>query len=208
MAGAQAAPFRVWLEDWEVAEVAGASPAGQAGQGLKSLSETAKSAEADWGMGGPTRLRASAEDPTSGLSLNLDLNLAALKPPVLQGDRGYSRKGPEPGNASYYVSLTRLATAGAVTVDGKPFTVDGLSWMDHEWSTSALGAEQVGWDWFSIQLDDNAELMVFQLRRADGSGGRVFQRHADRGGRLDTEARTRRLSAGSHRPLAQPAHRR
>ena len=51
----------------------------------------------------------------------------------------------------------------------KPFTVDGLSWMDHEWSTSALGAEQVGWDWFSIQLDDNTELMLFQLRRADGT---------------------------------------
>ena len=63
--------------------------------------------------------------------------------------------------------------------------------MDHEWSTSALGAEQVGWDWFSIQLDDNAELMVFQLRRADGSVDAFFQRHADRGGRLDTEARTR-----------------
>ena len=47
--------------------------------------------------------------------------------------------------------------------------MDGLSWMDHEWSTSALGAEQVGWDWFSIQLDDNTELMLFQLRRADGT---------------------------------------
>ena len=209
MAGAQAAPFRVWLEGWEVAEGAGASrQAGQAGQGLKSLSETAKSAEADWGMGGPTRLRASAEDPTSGLSLNLDLNLAALKPPVLQGDRGYSRKGPEPGNASYYFSLTRLATEGTVTVDGKPFTVDGLSWMDHEWSTSALGAEQVGWDWFSIQLDDNAELMVFQLRRADGSVDAFSSGTLIAADGSTRQARAGRLSAGSHRPLAQPAYRR
>ena len=62
-----------------------------------------------------------------------------------------------------------IATEGTVMVGGEAFTVDGLSWMDHEWSTSALGAEQAGWDWFSIQLDDNTELMLFQLRRADGT---------------------------------------
>ena len=134
---------------------------------------------------GQTRLRAAAKDPASGLNLSLDLNLADLKGPILQGDQGYSRKGPEPGNASYYVSLPRVATAGVVTVNDKPFTVDGLSWMDHEWSTSALGAEQAGWDWFSIQLDDNTELMLFQLRRADGTVDGILQRHADRGGRLD-----------------------
>ena len=141
LAGAEVEPFRVWLEDWSVA----GPSAGQ------------------------TRLRATAKDPTSGRNLSLDLNLADLKGPILQGDRGYSRKGPEPGNASYYVSLPRIATEGTVTVGGKAFTVDGLSWMDHEWSTSALGAEQTGWDWFSIQLDDNTELMLFQLRRADGT---------------------------------------
>ena len=113
--------------------------------------------------------RAAAKDPASGLNLSLDLNLADLKGPILQGDQGYSRKGPEPGNASYYVSQPRIATEGTVTVGGEAFTVDGLSWMDHEWSTSALGADQVGWDWFSIQLDDNTELMLFQLRRADGT---------------------------------------
>ncbi len=164
IAGAQAAPYRVWLEDWEVAEMANG-----AGQGLKSLSDMTKSAKADWRAGGATRLRAAAQDPASGLNLSLDLTLSDLKPPVLQGDRGYSRKGPEPGNASYYVSLTRLASQGTVTVGNKTYSVSGLSWMDHEWSTSALGAEQVGWDWFSIQLDDGTELMAFQLRRADGS---------------------------------------
>ena len=139
LAGAMAEPFRVWLEDWSVAG--------------SSVNQT--------------RLRASALD--LNLNLSLDLNLADLKGPILQGDRGYSRKGPEPGNASYYVSLPRVVTTGVITVNDKPFTVDGLSWMDHEWSTSALGAEQVGWDWFSIQLDGNTELMLFQLRRADGT---------------------------------------
>ena len=174
LAGAEAEPFRVWLEDWEVSQgsLAGApgeDAPGQQGQGLKSLSDTTKSASADWVKGGPARLRAYARDPVSNLNLSLDLNLTDLKGPILQGDQGYSRKGPEPGNASYYVSLPRIATAGTITVGGKAFTVDGLSWMDHEWSTSALGAEQTGWDWFSIQLDDNTELMLFRLRRADGS---------------------------------------
>lgn len=149
VAGAQATPYRVWLEDWEVAEML---PAAE-----------------DRGMGNPARLRAAALDPNLHLNLSLDLTLSDLKSPVLQGDRGYSRKGPEPGNASYYVSRTRIATEGTVTVGDKTYAVLGLSWMDQEWSTSALGAEQVGWDWFSIQLDDGSELMAFQLRRADGS---------------------------------------
>jgi predicted secreted hydrolase len=135
LAGAQAVPYRVWLDDWSVAEAAG----GSAG------------------------LRASAEDIT------LDLTLRDLKGPILQGDRGYSRKGPEAGNASYYYSLPRIATTGTVSVGGRTFNVDGLSWMDHEFSTSALGKDQAGWDWFSLQLDNDHELMVFQLRRADGS---------------------------------------
>jgi predicted secreted hydrolase len=101
--------------------------------------------------------------------ISLELSLVDQKGPVLQGKQGYSQKGPEPGNASYYVSLTRLDTAGSIQIDGKRYQVKGLSWMDHEWSTSALSADQVGWDWFSIQLDDGSELMVFQIRKADGS---------------------------------------
>jgi predicted secreted hydrolase len=141
LAGAQAQPFRVWLDDWSVA----ASDGG-------SLSE----------IGAPNRLYASEGGVT------LDLTLRNAKPPVLQGEDGYSRKGPEPGNASYYYSLTRMDADGTVIVDGKSYTVSGLGWMDHEFSTSALGPEQVGWDWFSLQLDDGTDLMVFQLRRADG----------------------------------------
>jgi predicted secreted hydrolase len=94
-----------------------------------------------------------------------------LKGPVLQGDHGYSRKGADPGNASYYYSLTRLATHGTVTVPGQTFTVDGFSWMDHEFSTSALEPGIVGWDWFSLQLEDGRELMVYGLRQTDGRLG-------------------------------------
>jgi predicted secreted hydrolase len=101
--------------------------------------------------------------------LSLDLELTDLKGPVLQGKEGYSRKGPDSGNASSYYSLSRLETAGKVTVANRTFAVNGLSWMDHEYSTSALSAGQVGWDWFSLQLDDGSELMVFQIRRDDGS---------------------------------------
>lgn len=136
LSGAQATPFRVWQEDWQVS---GAS-AGQA------------------------RLQATSPDG----ALSLDLTLTDLKGPILQGDRGYSRKGPEPGNASIYYSLSRLATAGQVQARGKTFAVAGVSWMDHEFSTSALGPELTGWDWFSIQLDDGRELMLYALRRADG----------------------------------------
>jgi predicted secreted hydrolase len=139
LAGAEANPYRVWLDNWSVGENAGGSE------------------------GSPARLHASQEDIT------LDLELRDLQGPVLQGDGGYSRKGPEQGNASYYYSLPRLATTGTITVAGQTFQVDGLSWMDHEFSTSALGADLVGWDWVSVQLDNDHELMLYQLRRADGS---------------------------------------
>lgn len=101
--------------------------------------------------------------------LALDLSLTSEKPPVLQGDRGLSQKTDAPGNASYYVSFTRLATNGVLTVNGDSFTVVGRSWMDHEFGTTGLGPNAAGWDWFSIQLDDRRELMFFQIRNKDGS---------------------------------------
>jgi predicted secreted hydrolase len=91
---------------------------------------------------------------------------------VLQGDRGLDRKGEEPGNASYYYSLTRMPATGRVTVRGEASEVRGLGWMDREWSTSSLGGGLVGWDWMAIQLDDGRDLMLYQLRRADGSADR------------------------------------
>jgi predicted secreted hydrolase len=112
---------------------------------------------------GVVRLRAAQDD------VALDLLLVDEMGPVLHGAEGYSPKGSEPGNASYYYSLTHLETSGRVQVGNRAYTVAGLSWMDHEWSTSSLGSDQVGWDWFSLQLDDGSALMAFQLRREDGS---------------------------------------
>ncbi len=99
----------------------------------------------------------------------VDLALEAGKPPVLQGERGLSQKGPEPGNASYYYSMTRLPTRGTVTVDGETIPVTGEAWLDREWSTSALGPDLAGWDWFALQLGDGRELMFYRLRRKDGA---------------------------------------
>lgn len=101
--------------------------------------------------------------------ISLDLILEDIKGPVLHGDQGYSQKGPHKGNASYYHSQTRLKTSGRVQTLNDSYQVSGLSWMDHEFSTSALSPGQVGWDWFSIQLDDSSEIMVYQIRRSDGS---------------------------------------
>jgi predicted secreted hydrolase len=141
LAGAQASPFRVWLEDWSVEEM---------GQGT-------------------VRMRAAQQNAGTRQRVAIDLVLTDQKGPILQGDRGYSVKGPQPGNASYYYSMTRLATVGTLQIGGATFEVEGLSWMDHEFSTSGLASDQVGWDWFSLQLDDGSELMLFELRKEDGS---------------------------------------
>jgi predicted secreted hydrolase len=123
----------------------------------------------DWGAegGGPEgmtmRLRA-AEGPVA-----LDLTLESTKPPTLQGDRGLSQKGSATGNASYYYSLTRMASSGTVRVGDATYPVTGLSWMDREWSTSALEEGVVGWDWFALHLDSGHDLMFYQLRTADGT---------------------------------------
>jgi predicted secreted hydrolase len=98
----------------------------------------------------------------------LNLQLRPQKPPVLQGDHGLSQKSSEPGNASYYYSLTRLQTLGDIWRGGEHFTVTGESWLDREWSSSALGADQAGWDWFSLQAQDGHELMFYRLRNKSG----------------------------------------
>lgn len=117
-----------------------------------------------WQAGGtPLRIQADAGD------VALDLTLAEGKPVVLHGDQGLSRKGAEPGNASRYYSLTRMPTSGSIRVGERSFPVTGSSWMDREWSTSALDPGVVGWDWFALQLADGRELMFYRLRRADGS---------------------------------------
>ena len=137
LAGADAHPLRVWLDDWS-AEGAEASTL-------------------------PVRLRATEEEAS------IDLLLDSARRIVLQGDRGLSRKGPAPGNASYYYSMTRLATRGSVRIDGVSFPVEGSSWLDREWGTSSLEKGQTGWDWFAVQLSDGRDLMFYRLRRGDGA---------------------------------------
>ena len=135
LAGAQAEPYQVWLENWQVVQIA-----------ERKYHLTAYQDE-----------------------ITLDLVLEDLKGPIFHGEDGYSQKGPDTGDASYYYSQTRLLTSGSVQTGRGSYQVNGLSWKDHEFSTSALSSGQVGWDWFSVQLDDGSELMVFQIRREDGS---------------------------------------
>ncbi len=103
-----------------------------------------------------------------GTDFELDLKVDALTRPLLQGDRGLSQKSSKPGNASYYYSITRLKTSGTVKVGAGEYPVTGLSWLDREWSTSALGENQTGWDWFSLQLDEGTDLMFYNLRNREG----------------------------------------
>lgn len=112
---------------------------------------------------GKVQLKAATED------IALDLILEQTKPVALQGDQGLSRKSDEPGNASYYYSLTNNKTRGTITTPRGKFTVTGNAWKDHEWSTSGLGSEAIGWDWYSLQLDDGREIMYFNIRKQDGS---------------------------------------
>ena len=113
--------------------------------------------------GDSVHLRAKDDD------LSLDLVLEAQKPIVAHGDNGLSPKSDKPGNASYYLSFPRMKTIGAISIDGETYNVQGESWFDHEWSTSALGEKAVGWDWFGLQLDNGYELMLFTIRQDDGS---------------------------------------
>jgi predicted secreted hydrolase len=102
---------------------------------------------------------------TDGFSL--DLRVTPGKPLVVHGEGGVSRKGPAPPQTSHYYSYSRLVTAGTLTVDGERLAVDGVSWMDHEFGSGDLGEDLVGWDWFSVQLANDTELMLYRLRRAD-----------------------------------------
>ena len=129
-----------------------------------------------------------AEERDGGILLSAGENFGGIrlilrpeKPPVLHGKGGFSPKGPLPGEASHYYSLTRLRTEGNLSDGGRDSRVKGLSWMDHEFFTSPAltpsggaqgpgrGEEVAGWDWFSIQLQDRLELMFYRLRGADGA---------------------------------------
>jgi predicted secreted hydrolase len=118
-----------------------------------------------WTLTGPSpfRLHASVDGKA------IDFTLRAEKPPAIHGHDGISKKGPCDTCASHYYSMTRLGTSGTLTYGGSAMAVDGISWMDHEFGSDELQASQQGWDWFSIQLDDRRELMLYSLRNKDGS---------------------------------------
>lgn len=103
----------------------------------------------------------------------IELELENTKPIVLHGEQGLSKKSPVEGNASYYYSMTRMKTSGRIVSPEGTFEVSGDSWLDREWSTSALDEQTAGWDWFSLQLDDNREIMFYRLRLKDGSSASV-----------------------------------
>ena len=121
--------------------------------------------------------------------LGLDLVLKPLKPPALHGQGGYSRKSGTSDAASYYYSLPRLSTRGTITVDGRQLPVTGESWMDHEFFTSAMAPNLSGWDWFSLQLADGWEVMLYLLRQKDGSVD-----PASSGSLIDPQGSTRHLN--------------
>ena len=142
LAGAEAEPFAAWLEDWRLAA--------EGGDGMF-----------------PLRLRARVTDVPE--PFEVDLRLTDGRGPVLQGEDGLSQKSAREGNASYYYSFTRMNAVGTIRVQGREVEVEGLGWIDREWSTSALDPGQVGWDWFALHLDDGRDLMIYRIRRDDGS---------------------------------------
>jgi len=104
----------------------------------------------------------------AGKSFGFELSTRPLKPVVYQGPGGVSRKGEGATEASHYYSFTRMATSGTVRLDGKEWEVSGTSWMDKEFGSNQLGKDTEGWDWFSLQLDDGREVMLYLLRNRDG----------------------------------------
>jgi len=145
LVGSRGEPFAVWFENWSAKEFE--MPADDC-RGCLNLELTAASE-----------------------GIELSLRLSSMKPVVLQGEQGLSRKSEAEGNNSYYYSLTRLETKGRILIEDQEHTVSGLSWLDREWSTTALDNTQSGWDWFALHLSDGRDLMYYQLRDKKGNSG-------------------------------------
>jgi predicted secreted hydrolase len=116
------------------------------------------------GVGAAEHFRLKLQDA----AFAFDLTLKPTQPLLLQGEGGWSQKGPRPALASHYVSWPQLAVSGSLSLDGKPQTAKGRAWFDHEWSSEVLAAGAVGWDWIGINLDDGGALMAFRIRNAAG----------------------------------------
>lgn len=147
LAGARADPFRVWVGNWRIG--------GTAAPGVAAGPSAA--AGPDW------RLQAAEQGYV------LSLAAQPLLPPVLNGERGLSRKSAQPADATYYYSIPRVSVRGIMARDGRPLRVQGLAWLDREWGSGSLGPQEAGWDWFGLQLGDGSCLMFYSLRDRDGA---------------------------------------
>nr|WP_242521700.1 lipocalin-like domain-containing protein [Motiliproteus sp. SC1-56] len=154
LAGAGGTPLRIWVGDWQL-------QAREAG----------------------TLFPLHLEAVDRGAEIGLSLVLEPLKPRVLQGEAGFSRKSRE-GGGSFYYSYTRLKARGSLSWSGRQAPVQGAAWYDHEWSSNVLAPDQAGWDWFSLQLDDGRELMAFRFRTREGETGWRQLSLVDRAGRI------------------------
>jgi predicted secreted hydrolase len=142
IAGADEGQARVWNGNWQVEwQLDPHAPGGVVSQQLQAFADR----------------------------FSLELTMKPLKAPVIHGENGISKKAEGAGRASHYISFTRLMTGGLIVLEGQRLSVEGESWMDHEFFTHQLASNQSGWDWFSLQLSDGSEVMLFQLRRKDGT---------------------------------------
>jgi predicted secreted hydrolase len=121
------------------------------------------------------RFASQAQDPLRDLQLSArdkdfayQLHLTSSRPLVLQGDKGFSQKS-EAGQASYYYSQPFFQASGTLQIDGQTYTVSGPAWLDREWSSQPLTANQTGWDWFSLHLDSGEHVMLYRMRQKDGA---------------------------------------
>jgi predicted secreted hydrolase len=161
LAGAQVTPFAVWVDSWRMESSAGQP---SSGDGIFPLRLRARESPAPRGAAVAYHAQGAA------IGAAIDFAVSAGRGPVLQGDHGWSIKGAGPGNASFYYSCTRLPTRGRLTIGTEILEVEGTSWLDREWSTSALDPDVVGWDWAGTHLDDGRDLMFYRLRtRAGGA---------------------------------------
>ncbi|HVO57559.1 MAG TPA: lipocalin-like domain-containing protein [Dongiaceae bacterium] len=172
----------------------------RAGPGLAGADDTRRRV---WNGNWSIEWREDSEQ-LSAVADNFALNLVlrSRKPPVIHGENGVSQKSAEPGRASHYFSETRLAADGSIRIAARSYPVNGLAWMDHEFFTQQLAPGQSGWDWLSLQLDDNTELMLFRIRRKDGSLDAFSA-----GTLVDAQGRARHLAAQDFQfvPVAQDA---
>ncbi|HEV2442801.1 MAG TPA: lipocalin-like domain-containing protein [Steroidobacteraceae bacterium] len=167
LAGAQADPFRVWVGNWRIGQRAANGPA----------LTTAAAADPEWHL------------QAAGQGYVLALTARPLMSPVLDGERGLSRKSGEPGNATYYYSIPRVSVQGTLSRDDRPLQVHGLAWLDREWGSGSLGPQETGWDWFGLQLGDGSCLMFYSLRDRAGT-----QDPHSAGTWVDSDGRARPLS--------------